>query len=233
MSVLLALHDVERSFLMGDEPITALDKINLTVETNDYLALTGTSGSGKSTLMNILGCLDRPTTGRYLFRGADVAAMNDEQLAALRSREIGFIFQNFNLLTRATALQNVMQPLIYQGVRRSERERMARTALAKVRLEHRMQHLPNQLSGGQRQRVAIARALCSAPSLLLADEPTGNLDSVTTAEIMALFDELHTEGHTLIVVTHDHNIAARCRRHVRLLDGRIADALTPMEDVGA
>ena len=229
MSVLLALHDVERSFLMGGEQLTALDDINLTVEANDYLALTGTSGSGKSTLMNILGCLDRPTAGRYLFRGADVAAMSDAQLATLRSREIGFIFQNFNLLPRASALQNVMQPLIYQGVPRSEREGRARAALAKVRLEHRMQHMPSQLSGGQRQRVAIARALCSAPSLLLADEPTGNLDTATTLDIMALFDELHAEGHTLIIVTHDDSIAARCRRHVRLFDGRIAGAGRPPE----
>ncbi|MYM24370.1 ATP-binding cassette domain-containing protein [Duganella sp. FT135W] len=232
MSVLLALQAVQRSFLMGGEYIGALDNINLIVETNDYLALTGTSGSGKSTLMNILGCLDRPTAGRYLFRGTDIAAMSDAQLATLRSREIGFIFQSFNLLARASALQNVMQPLIYQGVRRSERERRARAALAKVGLQHRMEHLPSQLSGGQRQRVAIARALCSSPSLLLADEPTGNLDSTTSAEILALFDELHAEGHTLIIVTHDDNIAARCRRHVRLLDGRIVEAAKSMEDAG-
>ncbi|WP_227470303.1 ABC transporter ATP-binding protein [Massilia sp. YMA4] len=221
MSTLLALRDVQRSFLMGSERITALDDINLTVAANDYLALTGTSGSGKSTLLNILGCLDRPTGGSYLFRGADVATMSDAQLAALRSREIGFIFQHFHLLTRATALQNVMQPLVYQGVRRGEREARARAALAKVGLAHRLHHLPSQLSGGQRQRVAVARALCGTPSLLLADEPTGNLDSSTTAEIMALFDALHAEGHTLIIVTHDPAIAARCRRHVRLLDGRI------------
>jgi putative ABC transport system ATP-binding protein len=232
MSALLALHDVQRSFLMGSERIAALDNINLTVAANDYLALTGTSGSGKSTLMNILGCLDRPTAGRYLFRGADVAGMSDAQLATLRSREIGFIFQNFNLLTRATALQNVMQPLVYQGVRRAEREARARAALAKVGLEQRLHHLPSQLSGGQRQRVAVARALCGAPSLLLADEPTGNLDSGTTAEIMALFDALHAEGHTLIIVTHDAAIAARCRRHVRLLDGRVVDSAGATEHGG-
>lgn len=233
MSALLVLQGVQRSFPMGSERVTALAGIDLTVATNDYLALTGTSGSGKSTLMNILGCLDRPTAGRYLFRGADVAAMSDAQLAALRSRDIGFIFQNFNLLPRASALQNVMQPLIYQGVRRSGREAKARVALARVGLEHRMHHLPNQLSGGQRQRVAIARALCSEPSLLLADEPTGNLDSTTTAEIMALFDALHAEGHTLLIVTHDAAIAARCRRQVHLHDGRIATAATTLETVDA
>jgi putative ABC transport system ATP-binding protein len=218
---LIRLEGIAKHYQMGGETIAALDGIDLQVARNDYIAFIGSSGSGKSTMMNILGCLDTPTTGKYFLNGRDVAGMSDSELARTRNEEIGFIFQSFNLLTRATALQNVMQPLIYRGVRPAERARRARDAMARVGLENRLDHLPNQLSGGQRQRVAIARALCSEPSILLADEPTGNLDSTTAADIMALFDTLHEEGQTLIVVTHEPEIAAHCRRAVRLADGRV------------
>lgn len=218
---LIRLEGITRHYQMGGETITALNGINLQVEHNDYVAFVGSSGSGKSTMMNILGCLDTPTAGRYFLNGRDVAGMSETELARTRNEEIGFIFQSFNLLPRMTALQNVMQPLIYRGVRPAERMRRAREAMRKVGLEKRLDHLPNQLSGGQRQRVAIARALCSEPSILLADEPTGNLDSATALDIMALFDRLHAEGQTLIVVTHEPDIAAHCRRAVRLADGRV------------
>ena len=223
---LIRLEGITKHYKMGGETIAALAGIDLEVARNDYVAFIGSSGSGKSTMMNILGCLDSPSSGRYFLNGRDVAGMSESELARARNEEIGFIFQSFNLLTRATALQNVMQPLIYRGVRPAERARRAREAMARVGLEHRMDHLPNQLSGGQRQRVAIARALCSEPSILLADEPTGNLDSATAADIMELFDTLHEEGQTLIVVTHEPDIAAHCRRTVRLADGRVqSDAL--------
>lgn len=218
---LIRLEGITKHYKMGGETIAALAGIDLEVARNDYVAFIGSSGSGKSTMMNILGCLDSPTSGRYFLNGRDVAGMSESELARARNEEIGFIFQSFNLLTRATALQNVMQPLIYRGVRPAERARRAREAMARVGLEHRLDHLPNQLSGGQRQRVAIARALCSEPSILLADEPTGNLDSSTAADIMELFDTLHGEGQTLIVVTHEPDIAAHCRRTVRLADGRV------------
>mgnify|MGYP000523491983 CR=1 FL=1 len=206
---------------MGGEVIHALDKIDLTIMPNEYIAFIGASGSGKSTMMNILGCLDTPNRGKYLLNGRDVAHLSDIELARTRNQEIGFVFQSFNLLPRASALQNVMQPLVYRGIRPSERRRQALAALERVGLAQRVDHLPNQLSGGQRQRVAIARALCGEPSILLADEPTGNLDSNTTVEIMALFDQLHAEGQTLILVTHDANIAAHCRRRICLSDGVI------------
>jgi putative ABC transport system ATP-binding protein len=218
---LIRLQGVAKHYQMGEETICALNGIDLHIMRNDYIAFIGASGSGKSTMMNILGCLDTPTHGQYFLNGRDVAGMSEAELAHTRNREIGFIFQSFNLLTRATALQNVMQPLIYRGMRPAERARRAREALARVGLEKRQDHLPNQLSGGQRQRVAIARALCSEPSILLADEPTGNLDSSTAADIMALFDTLHAEGQTVIVVTHEADIAAHCRRAVRLHDGRV------------
>ena len=204
-----------------NEKLALINGIDLDIHRNEYLAFIGASGSGKSTMMNILGCLDTPSQGHYFLNGKDVAGMSESELAQTRNREIGFIFQSFNLLTRATALQNVMQPLIYRGIRPAERERRARLALKRVGLENRVDHLPNQLSGGQRQRVAIARALCSEPSILLADEPTGNLDSHTTSDIMALFDELHAEGQTLILVTHEPEIAAHCQRAVRLSDGQV------------
>ena len=200
---LIRLQGIAKHYRMGEETIRALDGIDLQVMRNDYIAFIGASGSGKSTMMNILGCLDTPTSGQYFLNGRDVAGMSEGELARTRNLEIGFIFQSFNLLTRATALQNVMQPLIYRGMRPAERARRAREALSRVGLEKRQDHLPNQLSGGQRQRVAIARALCSEPSILLADEPTGNLDSTTAADIMALFDTLHREGQTVIVVTHE------------------------------
>lgn len=206
---------------MGSETITALDKVSLCIQRNEYLAFIGASGSGKSTMMNILGCLDTPSEGQYMLNDKNVAHLQDLELARTRNQEIGFIFQSFNLLARATALQNVMQPLIYRGIRPAERKRRALDALQRVGLSQRIDHLPNQLSGGQRQRVAIARALCGEPSILLADEPTGNLDSATTKDIMGLFDQLHAEGQTVILVTHETEIAAHCRRTVRLSDGRI------------
>ncbi len=218
---LIRLEGVTKQYWMGGEVIAALDDVNLEIASNDYIAFIGSSGSGKSTMMNILGCLDTPTRGSYFLNGHDVAGMSESDLARTRNEEIGFIFQSFNLLTRATALQNVMQPLIYRGIRPAERARRAREALVRVGLGSRLDHLPNQLSGGQRQRVAIARALCSEPSILLADEPTGNLDSTTAIEIMTLFDALHAEGQTVIIVTHEPDIAAYCRRMVRLADGRI------------
>jgi putative ABC transport system ATP-binding protein len=218
---LIRLEGIAKHYQMGGETIAALDGIDLRIARNDYLAFIGSSGSGKSTMMNILGCLDTPTSGKYFLNGRDVAGMSESDLARTRNEEIGFIFQSFNLLTRATALQNVMQPLIYRGVRPAERARRATLAMARVGLENRLDHLPNQLSGGQRQRVAIARALCSEPSILLADEPTGNLDSSTAADIMHLFDTLHAEGQTVIIVTHEPDIAAHCRRAVRLADGKV------------
>ena len=225
---LIRLEGIAKHYQMGGETIAALNGIDLQVARNDYVAFIGSSGSGKSTMMNILGCLDTPTIGKYFLNGRDVAGMSETDLARTRNEEIGFIFQSFNLLTRATALQNVMQPLIYRGVRPAERARRARESMARVGLENRLDHLPNQLSGGQRPRVAIARALCSEPSILLADEPTGNLDSATAADIMALFDTLHAEGQTLIVVTHEPDIAAHCRRAVRLADGRVqSDVINP------
>lgn len=206
---------------MGDAHIDALRAVDLDVFENDYLAIMGQSGSGKSTLMNIIGCLDRPTAGEYWLNGARVSTMDDRQLAHIRNREIGFIFQTFNLLPRMTALANVEVPLVYSGMRRKQRVEMASTALERVGLGDRMTHRPSQMSGGQRQRVAIARALVTNPSIVLADEPTGNLDSATGEEIMRLFDKLHGEGNTLIVVTHEQHIADHANRVVRLSDGDI------------
>ena len=200
-SAIIELKNIRKSYEMGDEAFWALDGINLDIRDNDYMAIVGSSGSGKSTLMNLLGCLDYPTEGDYKLKDLNIANLSENNLAKIRNQEIGFIFQNFNLLPRATAIQNVMQPLIYQGLGKSKRLTLASEALEKVGLTDRMKHLPNQLSGGQRQRVATARALVTNPSILLADEPTGNLDSATTLEIMALFEELHNSGQTLIIVT--------------------------------
>jgi len=222
---IIELRSIAKHYMMGSEGFYALNGIDLDIHLNDYIAIVGSSGSGKSTLMNLLGCLDYPTDGEYRLKGTNVATLDENSLAAIRNREIGFIFQNFNLLPRASALQNVMQPLIYRGVPIDERKQRAAEALEMVGLQDRMDHVPNQLSGGQRQRVAIARALVAKPAILLADEPTGNLDSTTTVEIMALFDQLYKDGQTLIIVTHEQEIADRCRRVITLRDGRlISDA---------
>jgi putative ABC transport system ATP-binding protein len=218
---LIELQEITKYYEMGSQTVKALDGITINVNQNDYLAFIGTSGSGKSTMLNILGCLDKPTLGQYFLNGKNVEALDQNQLSEIRNLEIGFIFQSFNLLPRASALGNVMQPLIYRNINLRQRKKMASEALARVGLADRVDHLPNQLSGGQRQRVAIARALVTSPSILLADEPTGNLDSRTTVEIMQLFDELHKEGQTLIVVTHEGEIARHCHRVVEMKDGKI------------
>lgn len=212
--------DVCKNYVVGDENVAALSDVTLAIGANEYVAIVGSSGSGKSTLMNIIGCLDKPSAGIYRLNGQDVAQLGELALARIRNREVGFVFQNFNLLARATALRNVMQPLVYRGIGVQERRAAASEALARVGLSNRVQHRPNQLSGGQRQRVAIARALVTAPSILLADEPTGNLDAASTRQVMGLFDELHAGGQTVIVVTHEADIAAHCRRVIELVDGR-------------
>ncbi|MGH7995696.1 MAG: ABC transporter ATP-binding protein [Opitutaceae bacterium] len=219
--LVIAIDGVTKLYPMGGETIHALRGISLEIRRNEYLAVMGPSGSGKSTLMNMLGCLDTPTRGRYEFGGRNVAAMNDNELAEIRNREIGFVFQTFNLLPRSDALRNVELPLIYAGVPPAERQERARRVLEDVGLGNRVHHKPAELSGGQRQRVAIARALVNRPSIVLADEPTGNLDSQTGVEIMALFEQLYAQGNTLIVVTHEEDIARHARRIVRLRDGLI------------
>jgi putative ABC transport system ATP-binding protein len=227
MSELIRIRDLEREYQMGEERILALQGVTLDIRRNEYVAIMGPSGSGKSTMMNLLGCLDTPTGGEYWLNGQEVSRLSDDQLARVRNREIGFVFQTFNLLPRATALHNVELPLVYAGARGRERRERAAAALARVGLEHRMEHRPNELSGGQRQRVAIARALVNNPSILLADEPTGNLDSVTSEEIMRVFGDLHAAGQTVIMVTHEPDIAAHAERVVVLRDGRVeSDRLT-------
>ena len=221
MSALLELARLSRLYQMGSETIHALHDVSFAIEAGEYVGIVGSSGSGKSTLLNILGCLDTATSGTYRLRGVDVRDLSDDALSDLRNREIGFVFQTFQLLSRTTALENVELPLIYRGVRAGERRRRAREALARVGLASRMRHRPNELSGGQRQRVAIARALVTEPSILLADEPTGNLDSATGREILELFRELHAAGNTLILVTHEPSIAAQCPRALRMSDGKI------------
>jgi putative ABC transport system ATP-binding protein len=216
------MQNISRRYQMGAETIHALREVSLEIARGEYVAIMGPSGSGKSTLMNLIGCLDTPTSGRYELNGTDVSQMNDNQLAEVRNREIGFVFQTFNLLARSNALHNVELPLIYAGRPAAERRKTAHDALAQVGLADRIQHKPNELSGGQRQRVAVARALVNQPSILLADEPTGNLDSKTGAEIMALFDELARRGHTILVVTHEEDIARQSRRILRIRDGLIA-----------
>ncbi len=219
---LIRIKNLARRYLMGTETVHALRDLSLEIERGEYVAIMGPSGSGKSTLMNMIGCLDTPTSGSYELNGQDVSHMDDNQLAEIRNREIGFVFQTFNLLARSTALRNVELPMIYAGVPGEERRAKALHALAQVGLADRVQHKPNELSGGQRQRVAVARALVNDPSILLADEPTGNLDSKTGVEIMALFEELAQKGNTIIVVTHEESVARHARRIIRILDGRIA-----------
>jgi putative ABC transport system ATP-binding protein len=219
--LVIDIEGVTKLYKMGSETVHALRGVNVQIRRNEYLAIMGPSGSGKSTLMNMLGCLDTPTAGRYEFSGKNVATMVDDELAEIRNREIGFVFQTFNLLPRSDALHNVELPLIYAGVSKHERMERARAALKNVGLGDRLHHRPNELSGGQRQRVAIARALVTQPSIILADEPTGNLDSKTGVEIMNLFEELYAQGNTLIVVTHEEDIARHARRIVRLRDGLV------------
>ena len=227
---LIKLENICKFYEMGNQTVKALDHISLDISRNDYLAFIGASGSGKSTMMNIIGCLDKPTQGEYSLNGKEVETLSENELAEIRNKEIGFIFQSFNLLPRASALQNVMLPLVYKGVPLKERKKQAEIALHKVNLSDRASHIPSQLSGGQRQRVAIARAIVTNPSILLADEPTGNLDSHTSKEIMKLFDSLHQEGQTIIMVTHEDDIARHCQRVVRLRDGKIiADKLNQRE----
>ena len=218
---IIETHDLWKTYVMGSEEIHALRGVNIEIDSGEYVAIMGPSGSGKSTLMNLIGCLDTPTKGSYLLNGKQVSQMNDNELARIRNEEIGFVFQTFNLLPRASALHNVELPLIYAGVASKDHQERAKDALRKVELESRMTHRPNELSGGQRQRVAIARALVNNPSILLADEPTGNLDSKTGIEIMALFDRLHSGGNTIILVTHEPDIAAHAHRIVHIRDGQV------------
>jgi len=221
MSNVIEIRGIIRDFPLGQETVHVLKGIDLDIKKGDYVALMGPSGSGKSTLMNLLGCLDTPTDGSYLLNGQDVSKMSDDELADIRNREIGFVFQTFNLLPRTTALDNVALPMIYAGASKSQRVERAEEVLTDVGLADRMDHKPNQLSGGQRQRVAVGRALVNKPSIILADEPTGNLDSKTSVEIMALLDEIHANGNTVIVVTHEEDIAAHAHRVIRLRDGMV------------
>ena len=220
--LVIQIADLTREYQMGMERVQALRGVSLEIRRNEYVAIMGPSGSGKSTMMNMLGCLDTPSSGEYWLNGQEVSRMPDDALARVRNREIGFVFQTFNLLPRATALQNVELPLVYAGASGKERRERARRALDRVNLSNRMDHRPNELSGGQRQRVAIARALVNEPSILLADEPTGNLDSATSTDVMRVFDLLHSQGQTIIVVTHEADIAAHAARVVTLRDGRVA-----------
>ena len=228
MESIITLKEIKRSFQIGSETVHALSSVSLEIFKNEYVALMGPSGSGKSTLMNILGCLDTPTGGQYILNGTDVSKLNDNALAEIRNKEIGFVFQTFNLLPKSTALENVMLPLVYAGMNKTDRTQRATKVLDDVGLANRMRHKPNELSGGQRQRVAVARALVNHPAIILADEPTGNLDSKTSIEIMGLFQEIHAKGNTIIVVTHEEEIALHAHRIIRLKDGLVeSDTLNP------
>lgn len=230
MSELIEIQDMCKIYNPGENEVRALDHVSLTIDKNEFVAIIGQSGSGKSTLMNMLGCLDVPTSGTYILNGQDVSGLSDDDLSDIRNREIGFIFQGFNLIAGLTALENVELPLIYRGVPKKERERLSKAALEKVGLADRMEHKPSEMSGGQQQRVAIARAIAQAPPVILADEPTGNLDSGSTKEIMGILKELHGEGRTVILITHDNEIAARAKRIIRIMDGRVvADIINEQE----
>lgn len=220
---MIELYDIYKIYKMGENEVYALNGVSLKISPHEFVAIVGPSGSGKSTLMNIIGCLDTPTSGTYILDGHEVNRLNDNQLAEIRNSKIGFVFQNFNLIPQLTALENVELPLIYKGTPASIRHKLAKEALARVGLEHRMHHRPRELSGGQQQRVAIARALVTNPAIILADEPTGNLDSKSGAEIMQIFKELHAQGSTIVLITHDNNIAAQARRIVRIQDGQIIE----------
>src|ERR1700758_1216534 len=220
--IVIRTYDLWKTYIMGDQEINAVSGVDIEIKRGEYVAIMGPSGSGKSTLMNLIGCLDTPTRGQYYINGRLVSEMTDDELARIRNKEIGFVFQTFNLLPRATSLHNVELPLIYSGTASEARLERAKHAMSQVDLEKRMHHKPNELSGGQRQRVAIARALVNNPSILLADEPTGNLDTATGNEIMGLFKELHRAGQTIVLVTHEHDIAAHAHRQIHLLDGKIA-----------
>lgn len=220
-NIVIRTYDLWKTYIMGDQEINAVSGVDIEIRRGEYVAIMGPSGSGKSTLMNLIGCLDTPTKGDYYINGSLVSSMSDDDLARIRNREIGFVFQTFNLLPRATSLHNVELPLIYSGSPAAERQERARTSLRQVDLEHRMYHKPSELSGGQRQRVAIARALVNNPSILLADEPTGNLDSATGVEIMGLFERLHRQGNTIILVTHEHDIALHAHRIIHIRDGKV------------
>ena len=221
MSKVIHLESIVKNYFLGSEVVKALRSISLDINRNEYVTIMGPSGSGKSTLMNIIGCLDTPTSGRYILNGKDASKLDDNHLAEIRNKEIGFVFQTFNLLPRYTAVENVMLPLVYAGVSKHERIKRAKAALESVGLADRMEHKPNELSGGQRQRVSLARAMVNNPAIILADEPTGNLDSKTSIDIMALFREIHDRGNTIILVTHEENIARHAHRIIRLLDGEI------------
>ncbi len=223
MGALVEIQDVSKIYNPGENEVRALDHISVTINQGEFVAIIGQSGSGKSTLMNILGCLDVPTGGRYILNGQPVAEMVDDELSDIRNREIGFIFQGFNLIPNLTALENVELPLVYRGVGKGKRRELSEAALTKVGLEHRMDHKPSEMSGGQQQRVAIARAIAQAPPIILADEPTGNLDSHSSKEIMSILQQLHREGRTVILITHDNEIAAQAKRVIRIKDGRIED----------
>ncbi len=221
MQPVINIKNIKKTYVMGTVEVNALVDVSIQIQKNEYVAIMGPSGSGKSTLMNVIGCLDTPTSGLYEFNGVNVGEMNDNELAKIRNKEIGFVFQTFNLLARSDALHNVELPLIYSGMKKADRKALAEEALGHVRLEDRMHHKPNELSGGQRQRVAIARALVTKPSIILADEPTGNLDSKTGVEIMGLFNDLHAQGNTIILVTHEEDIARHAHRIIRVRDGLV------------